>query len=253
MLWKTGKQKNTLCKSALAIDPRVILALDLDDITAVRELLDRIGCNVSTVKVGMKLFTKYGPELVTELKNRGYNVFLDLKYHDIPNTVKTACAEATQLGVSMLTIHCLGGREMCRAAVEGAVTASQKYGVHIPVILGVTVLTSLGQDAVEEIGITKPIKEEAVSLASMAISEGVHGIVCSAHEVADIKGHIKNDFIAVTPGIRLPEAGRDDQARVASPSKAVKSGADYIVVGRPVYAADDPVSALEKIYVDLRG
>lgn len=230
------------------IDNRVIVALDVNSIEEVRTLVSKVGSNVKTFKVGMRLFTKYGPALVKELQEKGYDIFLDLKYHDIPNTVETACKEAAELGVSMLTIHACGGSEMCRAAVNGAKEGALKSGNKIPTILAVTVLTSMNETLLKEVGVNKVVDEQVLSLASMAINNGVGGIVCSPLEVNKLKTEIKKDFIAVIPGIRLPEANSDDQKRIAGPDKAISDGADFLVIGRPVYAAVDPVKALNTIY-----
>ncbi|MCX6112386.1 MAG: orotidine-5'-phosphate decarboxylase [Proteobacteria bacterium] len=230
------------------IDPRVIVALDVNNIEEVRDLVTKVGKNLKTFKVGMRLFTKYGPSIVKELKDKGYDVFLDLKYHDIPNTVETACKEAAGLGVDMLTIHTSGGREMCKAAVNGARDGASKSGKKIPIVLGVTVLTSMNETLLKEIGINNPVDVQVINLANMAISEGVGGVVCSPLEVKKLKTQIKKDFIAVIPGIRLPENNTNDQKRVASPDTAIADGADYLVIGRPVYGAPDPVKALKDIY-----
>jgi orotidine-5'-phosphate decarboxylase len=229
-------------------DKRVIVALDVNSIEEVRALIEKIGDNVSTFKVGMRLFTKYGPELVKELISKGYDVFLDLKYHDIPNTVETACAEAAELGVKMMTIHASGGREMCRSAVKGAKEGAKRANKKAPVVLAVTVLTSITESYLIELGIKKSVEDHVLDLAKMAINEGVGGVVCSALEVKKLKAEISTDFVSVVPGIRLPDTNLGDQKRVAGPDTAIKDGADYIVVGRPVYAATDPVRALRDIY-----
>lgn len=230
------------------IDPRVIVALDVNGIEEVRSLVSRIGNNVKTFKVGMRLFTKCGPSLIQELKGKGYNIFLDLKYHDIPNTVETACGEAAKMGIDMLTIHSCGGREMCKAAVNGANEGAAKAGVKAPIVLGVTVLTSMDIDTLKEVGVKNSVEKQVLNLAKMAVSEGVGGIVCSALEVKKLKTKIKDKFVAVIPGIRLPEGNINDQRRVAGPDIAIRDGADYLVIGRPVYAAQDPVKALNDIY-----
>ncbi len=225
---------------------KVIVALDVDSIEEVRSIVEKLGSNVSTFKVGMRLFTKYGPSLVKELKEKGYGVFLDLKYHDIPNTVETACREAAELGVDMLTIHACGGKEMCRSADKGANEGAKKAGKKKPVILAVTVLTSMNEEALKEVGVNRTVSAQVLSLAEMAISEGVEGIVCSALEVKELKHKIKKDFVAVVPGIRLPDGDTNDQKRVASPDVAISDGADYLVMGRPIYGAEDPVEAMNK-------
>lgn len=232
---------------------RIIVALDVDNIDEVRSIIEKVGKNVSTFKVGMRLFTKYGPSLVKELKQKGYGVFLDLKYHDIPNTVETACLEAAELGVDMLTIHACGGAEMCRSAVKGAETGAKKTGNKTPVVLAVTVLTSMNEEALKGVGVNRPIPLQVMALAEMAINEGVGGIVCSALEVKELKQKIKKDFVAVVPGIRLPDGDTNDQKRIASPDVAVNDGADYLVMGRPIYASKDPIEALNKTCALIEG
>lgn len=235
------------------VDTRVIVALDVNSIEEVRALVSKVGSNIKTFKVGMRLFTKYGPALVRELKENGYDVFLDLKYHDIPNTVETACYEAALLGVDMLTIHACGGKEMCKAAVKGAKEGAIKSGKKVPTILAVTVLTSMNEVALKEVGVNNAVDIQVLNLATMAINEGVGGIVCSPLEVKKLKSEIKNKFVAVIPGIRLPEGNTNDQKRVAGPGAAIKDGADYLVIGRPVYGAPDPVQALKQIYGLISG
>lgn len=225
---------------------RIIVALDVDTIDDVRAIVEKAGKSISTFKVGMRLFTKYGPSLVKELKDKGYGVFLDLKYHDIPNTVETACREAGELGVDMLTIHACGGSEMCRAAAKGASEGANKAGKKAPIVLAVTVLTSMNEEALKEVGVERPLSSQVLNLAQMAVNEGVGGIVCSALEVKELKQKINKKFVAVVPGIRLPEGDTNDQKRVASPDVAVKDGADYLVMGRPIYGAKDPVEAIKR-------
>ena len=232
---------------------KVILALDLDDIKEVRTLLKNIGDSLKTIKVGKRLFTKYGPDLIKELKDKDYNVFLDLKFHDIPNTVKLATYEAAKHGVSMLTIHCSGGKEMCKEAVIGAMLGAEESNNNIPIILGVTVLTSLDDASLKELGVNIPLMEYAELLANLALNSGVHGIVCSPFEVKKLKKQINKVFVAVTPGIRLPENKSDDQKRIADPRWALEQGADYLVVGRPIYGADDPKKAIFNIYELMSG
>ncbi|MFH1223214.1 MAG: orotidine-5'-phosphate decarboxylase, partial [Pseudomonadota bacterium] len=171
-----------------------------------------------------------------------------LKYHDIPNTVETACSEAASLGVKMLTIHASGGSEMCKAAVKGAKEGAAKSGKTPPIILGVTVLTSMNEVTLKEVGVNNTVESQVVNLARMAINNGVSGIVCSALEVKKLKSEIKNKFVAVVPGIRMSEGDAGDQKRIATPDSALKDGADYLVIGRPVYGANDPVKALNDIY-----
>lgn len=232
---------------------KVILALDLDDIKELRVLLKNIGDSLKTLKVGKRLFTKYGPDLIKELKDKDYNVFLDLKFHDIPNTVKLACYEAAKHGVSMLTIHCSGGKDMCKEAVLGAMQGAEESNNNIPIILGVTVLTSLDDASLKELGVNIPLMEYAELLANLALNSGVHGIVCSPFEVKKLKKSINKVFVAVTPGIRLPENKSDDQKRIADPRWALEQGSDYLVVGRPIYGSKDPKKTINEIYELMRG
>jgi orotidine-5'-phosphate decarboxylase len=234
-------------------ESKIIVALDIDDIEAVRDFTVRAGNSVQYLKVGMKLFTKYGPPLILELMEKKYKIFLDLKYHDIPNTVEGACREAVKLGVSMFTVHCGGGREMLKAAVFGTADEAQKLGVKKPLVLGVTVLTSIDDKALKEIGYSEPVEKTVMHFAGTAISEGIDGIVCSPMEVAKLKKSISKKFIAVIPGIR-PEASKsDDQKRVATPESAIKDGADFLVIGRPIYASAEPQKVMEAINKSISG
>lgn len=246
MLQEGNDKKNSLCKSSLK--EKLIVALDLNDIDEVREFLDKVGSSVKILKVGMRLFTKYGPEFIKELKNKGYEIFLDMKYHDIPNTVMTACKEAAMLGVKMMTIHCIGGSKMCQAAVTGAKEGAKIAGVEVPIILGVTVLTSMDEASLKEVGVNKTVEDEVLNLANIVIENGATGIVCSPLEVKKLKSSIKKEFVAVTPGIRLSGDTKDDQKRVATPESAILDGADFLVMGRSIYKASDPKSVLNKIY-----
>jgi orotidine-5'-phosphate decarboxylase len=226
---------------------KIILALDLDTKEEIFSVLNKLGNNIKTLKIGKKIFTKYGPDLIKQLKDKNYNIFLDLKYHDIPNTVKQATYEAAKLGVSMLTIHCSGGKTMCNQAVKGATLGAEESKNNVPIILGVTALTSLDQESLSEIGVTLNIDEYVKKLAKLALNNGVHGIVCSAFEVKKLKKELDKVFIAVTPGIRFENSSKDDQKRIASPDFALKEGADYLVIGRPIYAASNPKEAINDI------
>jgi len=234
------------------LNNKIILALDLDSKEEIKNLLNKLGDSIKTLKVGKKLFTKYGPDLVKELKDKGYNIFLDLKFHDIPNTVKEATYEAAKLGVSMLTIHSAGGSLMCKEAVRGANLGAIESKNNVPIILGVTALTSLDQASLKEVGVTINIDEYVNILANLALNSGVHGIVCSPFEVNKLKKSINKIFIAVTPGIRLVDNKQDDQKRIASPDFAVKEGADYLVIGRPIYAEKNPKEAIYNVLKNMR-
>jgi orotidine-5'-phosphate decarboxylase len=219
-----------------------MVALDMDDGDEAVRLADDIGPDVAALKVGSQLFTRQGPQIVERIIGSGGKVFLDLKYHDIPNTVATAVRGAATLGISWLTVHASGGRDMIRAARDAAGDAR---------ILAVTVLTSLDQDAVKEIGWDGNIRERVLSLAAMAREAGADGIVCSPLEVSAVRGVVDDECVLVTPGIRPKGTAADDQARIATPEKAVADGADYLVVGRPVVKAPDRKEAVRMILEEM--
>jgi orotidine-5'-phosphate decarboxylase len=196
--------------------------------------------------VGNQLFTSEGPALVRELIAAGKKVFLDLKFHDIPNTVGGAVRAAAGLGISMLTVHAAGGSAMLRAAVEAANQSSKP-----PIVLAVTVLSSLSDAALQETGIAARAVDHALVLATLAQNCGCHGVVASAHEARVIRQDLGAGFLIVTPGVRPSGWGKDDQARVSTPSQAIAAGADYLVVGRPVIGAPDPRRAAEEIITDI--
>jgi orotidine-5'-phosphate decarboxylase len=220
-----------------------MVALDMDDGEEAVGLARDIGPDVAALKVGSQLFTRQGPQVVERIIGSGGSVFLDLKYHDIPNTVATAVRGASGLGVSWLTLHASGGREMISAAKEAAGEVK---------ILAVTVLTSLDQAAVKEIGWDGDIKDRVLSLAIMARDAGADGIVCSPLEVSAVRAAVDDECVLVIPGIRPAGASTDDQARIATPEKAVADGADYLVVGRPVVKAEDRKEAVRMILEEMK-
>jgi orotidine-5'-phosphate decarboxylase len=221
----------------------LMVALDMDDGEEAVGLARDIGPDVAALKVGSQLFTRHGPQIVERIIGSGGSVFLDLKYHDIPNTVATAVRGASGLGVSWLTLHASGGREMISAAKEAAGEVK---------ILAVTVLTSLDQAAVKEIGWDGEIKDRVLSLAVMARDAGADGIVCSPLEVSAVRAAVDDECVLVIPGIRPAGASTDDQARIATPEKAVADGADYLVVGRPVVKAEDRKEAVRMILEEMK-
>jgi orotidine-5'-phosphate decarboxylase len=218
-------------------DPRqnLIVALDVSSAAAAQKIVAAVGISALTFKVGMQLYTAEGPSVVRDLVTSGRRVFLDLKYHDIPNTVGAAVREAAGLGVSMLTIHAAGGSKMIRAAVEAARNVNPAL-----MVLGVTMLTSLDDQDLDKIGMRGHVVDQVLRLAGLALTSGCHGVVASAREAAELRSELGKHFLIVTPGVR--PAGRDhgDQSRVVTPTQAISAGATYIVVGRPITDAPDP-------------
>ena len=227
-------------------DPRVFVALDFADEDSAFALARRLDPHECGLKVGSELFTAAGPEFVTQIVARGFNVFLDLKFHDIPNTVARACSAATRLGVSMLNVHAAGGRAMMAAAREAVDHAARDDG-RTPRLIAVTVLTSLDSAAMQEVGQGDSVSTQAMRLAALTRDSGLDGVVCSAAEARSMRNAFGSAFTLVTPGIRPADATADDQARIATPQAALANGADYLVVGRPITRAADPVAALAQI------
>jgi len=223
---------------------KLIVALDVDDASCALELHDALREHVATFKIGMQLFTAAGPDLVRKIVSRGSRVFLDLKYHDIPNTVAMAAIEATRLGVSMFNIHASGGREMMRRASEAVAEIAAREGLSKPTVLGVTLLTSADEETLQQLGVNDPPSEVVRRLAALAKSAGLDGVVASAREVQIIRDAVTApDFVIVCPGMRSAQDPTHDQRRSMSVGDAVRAGADFVVVGRPVLNASDPVQA----------
>jgi len=243
---------------------KLIVALDLPTGDAATRMAERLQGHVGLFKVGSELFTAEGPVPVRFLVATGHRVFLDLKFHDIPNTVRAAAREAAQLGVSMVNVHASGGRKMMEAALEGARSAlatvwgnpersqgpSQQVG---PKVLAVTILTSLEIQDLEELGVSGTPMEAVVRLARLAQSAGLHGVVASAREIPAIRQACGPEFLIVTPGIRPASAAANDQARIATPASAIAAGADYLVVGRPITGTPDPAAAADAIVAEMEG
>jgi len=221
---------------------RIIVALDVADADAALALAARLDPKRCRVKVGKELFVAAGPEVVRRLQERGYEVFLDLKFHDIPNTVAGACRAAARLGVWMMNVHASGGEAMLRAAREAIETV-----VRPPLLIGVTVLTSLAEADLERVGYAGSVIENVERLARLSRACGLDGVVCSAEEAPLVRKATGDDFILVTPGIRLAGERSDDQARIVTPPEAIRRGANYLVIGRPVTQAPDPGAMLESI------
>ena len=228
----------------------VIIALDFPDAAKVYSFLDRFTEVRPFVKVGMELFYAQGPELVSKLTEQGYKVFLDLKLHDIPNTVKRAMERLAGLGVHMVNLHAAGGSEMMKYALEGLTDGSGTR----PILIAVTQLTSTGADMLKnELLIDRGMEETVLHYADVAKSAGLDGVVCSPLESAGVKAHCGSEFLTVTPGIRFADSGRDDQKRITTPAGARQLGSDYIVVGRPITAAEDPLLAYNRCRTEFLG
>lgn len=230
-------------------DPRqrLIVALDVSTAAAAQKIVTAVGDSALTYKVGMQLFTAEGPQIVRDLVTSGRRVFLDLKYHDIPNTVGAAVSEAAKLGVSMLTVHASGGNKMLRAAVDAAKVRPEL------IVLAITVLTSMGEDDLDTIGMHGSVKESVVRLASIALANGCQGVVTSAREASALRAELGDRFVIVTPGVRPAGSNVGDQVRVVTPAEAISAGASHIVVGRPITGAADPAAAASAILEQIRG
>jgi len=231
----------------------ILVALDLAEGDAALKLVKAVAPVVGGFKVGKELFVRTGPDLIRHLCAQGARVFLDLKFHDIPNTVARAVSAATELGVGMMTVHAAGGRAMLEAAEKAAWETAARLGHEPPVILGVTVLTSLGQSDLAEVGIATPLAQQVERLALLSVAAGLRGLVCSPMEVAFLRRLVPQTCQLVTPGIRAPDAPADDQKRTLSAAQALEAGADWLVVGRPIHAAPDPCRAVEEILSSLTG
>jgi orotidine-5'-phosphate decarboxylase len=233
-------------------DPRVIVALDFAEPAAALALVDRLDPQGCALKVGKELFVAAGPEPVRRMISQGFKVFLDLKFHDIPHTVAQACVAATRLGVWMMNVHAAGGRAMLTAAREAVTRAASERKSTPPLLIGVTVLTSLAAADLEEIGVNGTPEVAAQRLARLSSACGLDGVVCSAVEAAALRRALGPAFKLVTPGIRPAGSAADDQARIVTPEAAIASGADFLVIGRPITQAADPLAALARINAALK-
>ncbi len=227
-------------------ESRIIVALDYPEAAPALALAERLDPTLCGLKVGKELFVAAGPQLVQGLVHRGYRVFLDLKFHDIPNTVAQACKAAARLGVWMLNVHASGGLTMMRAAREALEALNSR-----PRLIAVTVLTSLGRQDLAQIGLDIAPEEQVLRLARLTRAAGLDGVVCSAREAGILRRELGQDFLLVTPGIRPAGISADDQQRVLTPIQALHAGADYLVVGRPITRAPDPVAALQSLHDEI--
>ena len=232
-------------------DPRVIVALDFANPMHALSLADRLDPRACALKVGKEMFVVAGPEPVRWMIERGFRVFLDLKFHDIPNTVAQACAAATRLGVWMLNVHAAGGATMLAAARDAVATTAAGLARPRPLLIAVTVLTSLADGDLQAIGVDRTARDHALELARLTAASGLDGVVCSAVEAPSLRAALGDRFKLVTPGIRPEGGSRDDQARIITPQAAVANGADYLVIGRPITQAADPLAALAAINASL--
>ena len=231
----------------MSLDPKVVVALDFDTKANALAFVDRVTPELCRLKVGKEMFTHFGPELVKEFVDRGFDVFLDLKFHDIPNTVAKAVTAAAELGVWMVNVHASGGPRMMTAASE----ALKPYGDKAPLLIAVTVLTSMEQDELAAIGVEGSLQEQVLRLATLAKDSGIDGVVCSAQEASLLKTELGQEFKLVTPGIRPAGSDKGDQRRIMTPVEAVSAGSDYLVIGRPITKAENPIAVLEAINASL--
>ncbi|HED15612.1 MAG TPA: orotidine-5'-phosphate decarboxylase [Gammaproteobacteria bacterium] len=225
----------------------IIVALDYNNAKDALNFVAQIDPTLCQLKVGKELFTVAGPDLVRKLANQGYRVFLDLKYHDIPNTVAQACVAAADLGVWMMNVHSLGGSRMMEAASD----ALSRLGSSRPLLIAVTILTSMSDDDLHEIGIQSSAADQVITLSQLARKAGCDGVVCSAQETRKLRQTSGEDFLLVTPGIRPKGSDTGDQRRIMTPEQALQNGSDYLVIGRPVTQADDPIEALRLINTQI--
>jgi orotidine-5'-phosphate decarboxylase len=226
---------------------KVLIALDYDNEQAALNFIKQLSPDECRLKVGKEMFTYFGPQFVKQLVNLGFDVFLDLKFHDIPNTVAKAVTAAAELGVWMVNVHASGGLEMMQKAKH----ALEKYGEKAPLLIAVTVLTSMDQAQLLRLGIEKPPQDQVVYLAKLSEEAGLDGVVCSAQEAKMLKAELGANFKLITPGIRPAGADAGDQKRIMTPEKAIAAGSDYLVIGRPITQSDDPVKTLAEINASI--
>lgn len=231
---------------------RIIVALDTDEAGAL-VLADALQGTVRWLKVGMTLFYQCGPSIVSELRERGFDIFLDLKLHDIPHQVRGAAEAVSGLGVQMLTVHASGGAHMIAAAVEGAEAGARAAALPAPAVIAVTVLTSMSDEVLESVGVDRAAAEQVPLLGHVARSANASGVVCSPQEAAAMRGLLGADALVVTPGVRPTWADAGDQSRISTPADALSSGASHLVIGRPVTGAADPAAAAQRIIDEIEG
>ena len=226
--------------------PKLFIAIDQNDTNRAKELIQKLPPELCGIKVGKELFTACGPGIIEWIQEKGFNVFLDLKYHDIPNTVEKACFVASKMGVSILNVHALGGKEMMLAAKEGIDKSNND-----PYLIAVTLLTSMDSNTLKGIGFTSSINDQILNLAKSANQANLDGIVCSAKDISNIKNILPKKFLYVTPGIRLNNNSKDDQKRITTPLEAIKMGSNIIVIGRSITEAKFPEKILNQIIDEI--
>ncbi|MDU0111779.1 orotidine-5'-phosphate decarboxylase [Psychrosphaera aquimarina] len=225
----------------------IVVALDFERKSDALELIDRLDPNLCRLKIGKEMFTHFGPDFVTQVQNKGFDVFLDLKFHDIPNTVAKAVKAAADLGVWMVNVHASGGSKMMQAARD----ILKPYGDKAPILIAVTVLTSMSEEDLLDLGITQSPEQQVNFLAGLAHKAGMDGVVCSAQEAVMLKQNYGTDFKLITPGIRTADASVDDQKRIMTPQRAVEAGSDYLVIGRAITKSENPIQTMKDIYSSL--
>jgi orotidine-5'-phosphate decarboxylase len=243
--------KLELLRERKSMRERLIVALDVDDLERAKEFVQMLAPEVGMFKVGKQLFTHAGPHVVRLIHELGGEIFLDLKFHDIPSIVAKAAIEATRLGVKMFNVHASGSLDMMRTTVTEVRRVCRQENRSRPIMLAVTVLTSLDQSDLKKLGVNSEVADQVVRLALLTREAGMDGVVASSHEVTDIREACGRRFVIVTPGIRPFSGKRDDQRRVMTPAEAMRSGVDYIVVGRPILQAKDPVMAAREIVAEM--
>ncbi|MGS2720266.1 orotidine-5'-phosphate decarboxylase [Paraglaciecola aestuariivivens] len=228
-------------------ESKVVVALDFDQVKSANEFIDKIDPSLCKLKVGKEMFTHFGPSFVKQLVGKNYDVFLDLKFHDIPNTVSKACQAAADLGVWMINVHASGGPKMMEYAKAGL----ERFGDKQPLLIAVTVLTSMDQQQLDAIGVDATLAQQVLRLAQLTYDSGLDGVVCSAQEASLLKSKIHQNFTLVTPGIRPEGSVQGDQIRIMTPKQAVQAGSDYLVIGRPITQSADPLQTLIEINKSL--